>query len=104
MATKTKKTITAPTYKTEVTLVQVYPFKEGANLGHMKGLATVVLNDAFQVRGLRITQGENGLFVQYPLDPFYKGDDYRSVCLPVTRELREKIENAVLEKYQASIG
>ncbi len=104
MATKTTKTTTATTYKTEVTNVQVFPFKEGANLGKMKGLATVVLNDAFQVRGLRITQGENGLFVQYPVDPFFKGDEYRSICLPITRELREKIENAVLEKYQASIG
>ena len=45
--------------------------------------------------------GENGLFVGYPLDPFYKGDDFRSIVFPMTRELREHIENCVLEKYQA---
>ena len=44
---------------------------------------------------------ENGLFVGYPLDPFYKGDDFRSIVFPITRELREHIENCVLEKYQA---
>lgn len=86
-----------------VTNVQVFSFKEGANLGHMKGLATILLNDQIQIRGLRIIEGENGLYVGYPNDPFYKGEDFRSVCFPITRQLREHIENCVLEKYQASI-
>ena len=48
--------------------------------------------------------GLNGLFVSYPLDPFYKGDDLRSICNPITRQLREHIENCVLEKYQAAVA
>ena len=87
-----------------VTNVQVFPFKEGANLGHMKALAVIVLNDQIQIRGLRVMDGENGLFVGYPLDTFYKGEDYRSICLPITRQLREHIENCVLEKYQAAVA
>ena len=47
---------------------------------------------------------ENGMFVGYPLDTFYKGEDYRTVCLPITRQLREHIENCVLEKYQAAVA
>lgn len=85
-----------------VTNVQVFTFKEGINMGHIKGLATIVLNDQIQIRGLRVMDGENGLFVSYPNDPFYKGEDYRSICLPITRQLREHIENCVLEKYQAA--
>lgn len=87
-----------------VTSVQVYPFKEGVNMGHMKGLASVVFNDQFVVRGLRVMDGEYGLFVSYPNDPFWKGDDYRSLCHPISRQLREHIENCVLEKYQAAIA
>ena len=87
-----------------VTNVQVFPFKEGPSLGHMKGLATIVLNDQIQIRGLRIMDCENGLFVGYPMDTFYKGEDYRTVVLPITRKLREHIENKVLEKYQAEIA
>ena len=87
-----------------VTNCQVFPFKESANLGHMKAIATIVLNDQIQIRGLRVMDGENGLYVGYPLDPFYKGEDYRSVCLPITRQLRENIEYCVLEKYQAAIA
>ena len=83
-----------------VTNVQIFPFKGGATLGHMKAMARIVLNDQFVVQGLRVMEGENGLFVGYPNDPFYKGEDYRSVCFPMTRQLREHIENCVLEKYQ----
>ena len=86
-----------------VTQVQVYPFKEGPFTGKMLAMASIVLNDQLQVRGLRIMDGENGLFVGYPNDPFYKGEDFRSICFPMTRQLREHIENCVLEKYQASL-
>jgi stage V sporulation protein G len=86
-----------------VTQVQVYPFQQGPSMGHLLGLATIVLNDQFQVRGLRIMDGEHGLYVGYPNDPFYKGEDFRSVCCPMTRQLREHIENCVLEKYRASL-
>ena len=44
--------------------------------------------------------GEYGMFVGYPNDPFYKGEDLRSTVFPITRALREHIENCVLEKYQ----
>ena len=83
-----------------VTNVQVYPFREEAKFGNMLGLATVVLNDQLTIRGLRIMGGENGMFVGYPADPFYKGEDLRSSVFPITRALREHIENCVLEKYQ----
>lgn len=87
-----------------VTSVNVYPFKEGSCFGHIKGLASVVLNDQMLIRGLRVMDGENGLFVGYPNDPFYKGEDFKTICNPVTRQLREHIENCVLEKYQASVA
>jgi stage V sporulation protein G len=82
-----------------VTNVQVYPFREEAKMGKMLGLAMVVLNDQLTIRGLRIMDGENGMFVGYPTDPFYKGEDLRSTVFPITRALREHIENCVLEKY-----
>lgn len=87
-----------------VTNVQVYPLLEGPNMGHIKALASIVLNDQFLVRGLRVMDGENGLYVSYPADPFYRGEDFRSQIVPMTRQLREHIENCVLEKYQAAIA
>lgn len=86
-----------------VTQVQVFPFKDSINLGHVKALAQIVLNDQLVIRGLRVMDGVNGLFVSYPLDPFYKGEEFRSIVNPLTRQLREHIENCVLEKYQATV-
>lgn len=86
-----------------VTQVQVFPFEDSMNLGYTKALAQIVLNDQFVIRGLRVMDGLNGLFVSYPLDPFYKGGDLRSICNPITRQLRKHIENCVLEKYQATV-
>jgi stage V sporulation protein G len=82
-----------------VTKVQVFPFRDGANLGNMLGIANVVLNDQLVIKGLRVMDGENGMFVGYPIDPYYKGEDIRSTVLPLTRALREHIENCVLEKF-----
>lgn len=81
-----------------VTEVQVFPFKE--DLGCVKAMAIIVLNDQLVIRGLRVKDGVNGLFVSFPLDPFYKGEDFRSICCPLTRQLREHIEGCVIEKYQ----
>ena len=82
-----------------VTSVQVFPFRDGARCGNILGLANVVLNDQLFIRGLRVMDGVNGMFVGYPNDPFYKGEDLRSVVFPMTRALREHIENCVLEKF-----
>ena len=83
-----------------VTEVQVLPFKDDGNLGVTKAMANIVLNDQLVIRGLRVKNGVNGLFVSFPLDPFFKGEDFRSICYPLTRQLREHIENVVIEKYQ----
>ena len=102
--TKTEEKEISPAFDClAVTQVRVFPFKEGPSMGHIVGMASVILNDQFQIRGLRMMEGENGLFVGYPNDPFYKGEDIHSVCFPMTRQLREHIENCVLEKYQASL-
>ena len=86
-----------------VTNVKVFPFANNPNVKE-KALATIVLNDQIQIRGLRVMDGENGLYVGYPVDLYNKGEDFRSLVMPITRQLREHIENCVLEKYQAAIA
>jgi stage V sporulation protein G len=103
MATVNKKK-TSPAFDClAVTSVQVFPFSWNP-LATVKAMATVVLNDQLIIRGLRVINGSNGLFVSYPVDPFNKGHDFRTICNPITRQLREHIENCVLEKYQAAIA
>jgi stage V sporulation protein G len=82
----------------EVTQVKVFPFKEAYGTT-VKALAQIVLNEQLVVRGLRVMDGVNGLFVSYPLDPFFKADDFRTICNPISRQLREHIETRVLDEY-----
>ena len=82
-----------------VTDVKVYVFDESSNMDQVKGLATIVLNDQLQIRGLRVMEGINGMYVAYPNDPFYKGEELRAGVFPMTKQLREHIENCVLENY-----
>ena len=87
-----------------VTQVKVFPLPDYERNGPLKAIAQVVLNDQLILRGLRVMDGAFGLFVSYPADPFSNNDDFRTVYNPITRQLREHIENCVLEKYQACIG
>jgi hypothetical protein len=48
--------------------------------------------------GIKVLEGTRGLFVAYPSDPVSEG--YQNVYYPVTRDLRERIEEAVLLAYQ----
>jgi len=84
------------------TSVQVYPFKESSS-GKTKAFARATINDQLQLTGLRVVDGVNGFFVSYPLDPTHKGEDYHSIYYPLNKELREHIEQCVLEKYQEII-
>jgi len=99
---KTKATTQAEvksTFSFSVSSVQVFPMK--APMGKTKALVRVVLNESLQLTGIRIVDGVNGLFVAYPNDPGYKGDEYRSLFYPVTRDLRDNIESVVLAEYDA---
>lgn len=104
--TEKKEPENKPARKTiEITNVQIFLFNR-TDLGNIKGLATITFEDQFVIKGLRIVDGINGLFVGYPCDPFFKGEEngekqFRNLCFPITRELREHIENKVLTKYQA---
>lgn len=84
----------------EVTEVKVNKFKSLPGANRIKGVAEIVLNDQLILRGLRIIEGSVGLYVGFPIDPFFNGEDLRCIAQPITRKLREYIENCILEKYQ----
>lgn len=64
---------------------------------HVVADVTVVLDGCLLLRGLKIMRAVNGLYVNYPTDP---RRDFYAYITPITRELRDRIEYAVLERYQ----
>lgn len=98
---KTKKT-----EKTEsvnmVSAIQILPFKMGCAGGTDKILAfaNITLFGKFLVRGLRVRDGQNGLYVQYPQDP--NGMSFSTVVMPLDRKTRETVEAEVIAAYQGT--
>ena len=52
----------------------------------------------FIVKGLRVVQGEKGLFVSMPREEGRDGKWYTTV-IPLKREVKDEIEKIVLEAY-----
>lgn len=69
--------------------------------GNLKGLASISINDDFIVRGIRVIEGEKGLFVSMPSQKV--GSEYRDVCFAKSAELREQINSTVLSAYEQSL-
>lgn len=65
---------------------------------HLKGFASVILNDAFAVRDLKIIQGNGGLFVAMPSRRRRDGT-FHDVAHPILPALRDHIESVVLGEY-----
>lgn len=88
--------------KLEVTHVQIFPIL--GSEGKLKAFARILLNDQIQLTSLRVYDGTRGLFVSYPNDPAHKGEDYRQLFFPVSKELRDEIEDVVLAGYNLVVN
>lgn len=82
-----------------VTAVTIFPVDNVTE--RTVATVSVVINDQLVIRGIRVCQGENGLYVGYP--QVSSNGIPRAATFPATRQLREHIENCVLEKYSANI-
>ena len=73
--------------------------KEGTR---MKGIASVLIDDAFAVHDIRIIEGDNGLFIAMPSRKTATGG-YRDIAHPINSETRASIQNIVLEAYEKAL-
>jgi len=80
----------------EITEVKVYPAKEN---GRLKAYATVVFENCFIVRDLKIIEGARGFFVSMP-SRRRKDGTFRDIVHPLNSEFRKKIEDAIIKEYE----
>ena len=80
----------------QVTSVSVRKIeKEGSR---MKGIASILLDDAFAVHDIRIIQGDNGLFIAMPSRKTATGG-YRDIAHPINPDVRKMLEDAIIMEY-----
>jgi stage V sporulation protein G len=68
----------------------------------LKGFANVTFDNAFVVRGMKIIQGNKGHFVSMPSRKRPDGT-HQDIAHPVNSEMRDLIEQRVLEAYEAEL-
>jgi stage V sporulation protein G len=68
----------------------------------LKGFANVTFDNAFVVRGMKIIQGNTGYFVAMPSRKRSNGT-HQDIAHPVNSEMRQQIEEQVLEAYEKEL-
>ncbi len=72
--------------------------KKIENKNRLKAVATITFDECFVIHELRLIEGKNGLFVAMPSKRNTQGE-FRDVCHPISKELREEIEESVIQFY-----
>ena len=66
----------------------------------MKAVASVTFDNEFVVHGIKIIDSPKGLFIAMPSKKTPTGE-FKDIAHPINPETREKIQNAILEAYNA---
>lgn len=81
----------------KITEVRVFPLsKKDSNL---KAFASITIDDAVCITGIRIVEGKNGVFMSMPQSKDNEGE-YHDIAFPITKEAREELEATVLDAYE----
>jgi stage V sporulation protein G len=72
------------------------------NIGKMRAIVSITLDNEFVVHDIKVIEGERGLFIAMPSK---KGTDgaYRDVAHPINALVRDKVESVILESYQQAL-
>lgn len=65
--------------------------------------ATITLDGSLVVKGLKVINGNKGLFVSMPSSEGHDGKFYDDV-FPITKDLRNEINDAVLDAYEDEVA
>ena len=82
----------------EITEVKVFPVNEDK----LKAYITIILENCFVVRDLKVISGATGLFVAMP-SKRRKDGVYKDIAHPLNQQTRTVMEKRVLEAYLEEI-
>ncbi len=65
----------------------------------LKAFVNITFDDVFVIRGLKIIEGKEGLFVCMPSRKLEDGT-YKDIAHPITNEFRRQMENQILDEFR----
>ena len=71
--------------------------------GKMKAIVSITFDNEFVVHDIKIIDGQNGLFVAMPSRKMADGE-FRDIAHPINSETRSKIQDAIFNEYEKTIG
>lgn len=83
----------------KITEVKIYP----ASGGKLKAYATMVIDNSFIIRDLKVIQSDKGLFVSMPSRRKQDGS-FKDIAHPLNQETRQDIEDAIINEYNKVAG
>ena len=83
----------------DITGVKIYPVSEKK----VRAYASIVFDQCFIVRDLKVIDGDTKLFVAMPSKKMKDGS-YRDTAHPLNSEMRDMIESRVLEAFHSQSG
>jgi len=70
--------------------------------GKMKAVASVTFDNEFVIHDIKVIESQNGLFIAMPSRKTPNGE-FKDIAHPINSTAREKIQTAVLEKFETTI-
>lgn len=69
--------------------------------GSLKGEASVIIEDAIELKKIKIVEGSNGLFISMPSQPYEKDGktEYAPYFNPINVEARNEIQQVIIDAY-----
>ena len=83
----------------KVTDIRIRIGRQTENIERLKAYADITFDESFVVHGLKIIDGQNGLFVAMPSRRMPNGE-FKDIVHPIKPELRAKITKVILEKFE----
>ena len=81
----------------EITEIKIFP----ANEGKLKAYATMVFDNCFIVRDMKVIQSDKGLFVSMP-SRRKKDGSFKDIVHPLNADTRKMIEDRIILEYEKS--
>ena len=83
----------------EITEVKVFP----VNDEKLKAYVTIILDNCFVIRDLKIINGNTGMFVAMPSKK-RKDGTFRDTAHPINNDTRKMMEDRIMAAYQQEIS
>lgn len=76
-----------------ITGIKIFP----VSLGKTKAFVSVTIADCLVLTGIKIIEGQKGLFVAMPQQKVK--DDYKDVFFPISKDFRADLHRSILHEY-----